>query len=52
MPKYTVTYCVTIWDDDIIEAKDFDEARSKWEAKSIDAELFQIEDEDGNRIEF
>ena len=52
MPKYRVAYTVTKVEEETIEAKDFDEAQAKWENEGLDAELFFIEDEEGNQIVF
>lgn len=52
MPKFRVAYTVTKVEEEEIEAKDFDEAQAKWEAEGRDAELFFIEDENGEQIIF
>ena len=50
--KYRVTFIRSIVDEEIIDAKSVDEAQKKWEDEGIDAELFFIEDEDGNQVIF
>ena len=52
MAKFRVAYTVTKVEEEMIEAKDFDEAQAKWEKEGCDAELFFIEDEAGNQIVF
>lgn len=52
MPKYRVVYTVTKIKEEIVNARDIDEAQAKWENEGLDAELFFIEDEYGNQIVF
>ncbi len=52
MAKFRVVYTVTKVEEKEIEAKDFDEAQKKWEAEGMDADLFFIEDENGQQIVF
>lgn len=52
MAKFRVAYTVTKVEEEMIEAKDFDEAQAKWENEGLDAELFFIEDEEGHQIVF
>ena len=49
MSKYRVVYTVTETKEQNIQANSIDEAREKWESQGLDAELFFIEDEDGNQ---
>lgn len=52
MKKYRVVWTVTKCEEDSLDAESFDEAREKWEARGLDAELFFIEDEEGNQVVF
>lgn len=52
MAQFKVLYTVTKVEGEFIEAKDFDEAQKIWEDKGYDAELFLIQDEEGNEIVF
>lgn len=52
MAKFRVAYTITKVEEEMIEAKDFDEAQAKWENEGLDAELFFIEDEKGHQIVF
>lgn len=52
MAKFRVVYTVTKVEEETIEAKDFDEAEARWNDEGYDAELFFIEDEEGNQIIF
>ena len=52
MKKYRVAWTVTKVEEDNIEAESIDDARQKWEAMGLDAELFFIEDEEGNQVIF
>ena len=52
MKKFRVAYTITKVEEEFIEAEDMDEAQTKWEKQGLDAELFFIEDEDGNQIIF
>ena len=50
MGTYRVVYIRTVVEEEWIDAASVDEAQKKWEAEGHDAELFFIEDEDGNQI--
>lgn len=50
MQKYRVVYTYTKCGEDQIDAESFDDAKEKWENCGYDAELFFIEDEEGNQI--
>lgn len=48
--KYRVAYTYNKYGEDEIEANSIDEAKAKWEDIGYDAELFFIEDEEGNQV--
>ena len=50
MAKYKVAYTVTKVETEEIEAKNFEDAKDKWESEGMDAELFYIEDENGKQV--
>lgn len=50
MSKFRVAYTKTIVVEECIDAETFDEAQAKWEDEGLDAELFFIEDENGQQI--
>ena len=50
MEKYRVVYTYSKCEEDWIDANSFEEAKEKWENEGYDAELFFIEDEEGNQI--
>lgn len=50
--KYRVVYTYTKCEEVIIEANNVDEAKEKWENEEFDAELFFIEDEEGEQKVF
>ena len=50
MAKYRVAYTYTNYDEDYIDADSFEEAKEKWEDEGYDAELFFIEDENGDQV--
>lgn len=52
MSKFRVVYTRLIVNEKFIEAKDFDDAQEKWESEGLDADLFFIEDDNGNQIVF
>ena len=49
MATYRVYYIYHKVDQDLIEAESVDDAKAKWEAIGYDADLFIIEDEEGNQ---
>ncbi len=50
--KYRVVYSYTKYEDEIIEANSIEEAKEIWENEGADAELFLIENEDGEQKVF
>ena len=48
--KFKVVYDVTKFEEETIEAESFDEAESAWLEQGLDARLFYIEDENGEKI--
>ena len=52
MSKYRVAYTFVKVEEEFIDAESFDDARNKWEEEGLDAELFFIEDENGEQIIF
>ena len=52
MREYRVVYTHTVCGEERLYAESFDDAKKKWEDEGIDAELFFIEDENGNQVVF
>lgn len=50
--RYRVAFIRSIVDEEIIDAESVDEAKKIWENEGLDADLFFIEDEEGNQVIF
>lgn len=50
MAKYRVVYTYTECAEDWIDAESFDDAEKKWDSMGYGAELFFIEDENGDQM--
>ncbi len=48
--KFKVVYDVTKFEEEIVEAESFDEAENIWLNKGMDARLYYIVDENGQKI--
>ena len=50
--KYRVAYTKTVVDEEFVDAESFEDAQKWFDDQGMDAELFFIEDENGEQVIF